>query len=438
MVPDQNFLNQTEITIIGTGYVGLTSGAMFAELNHQVTCVDKDENIINTLLDGQVPFFEPGLDNVLQKHKNKNLKFSTKLTSLMKSKAIMIAVGTPPADDGSPDLQYVLAVADQIVPYLERYKVIIIKSTVPVGTSKIIENHLLNKGVKRRKFDIVSNPEFLREGSALFDSFHPDRIIIGSRSQKAAELTRSLYQRIECPVMITSNEAAEMIKYASNAFLAAKISFINELAGICEGYRVDINEVARGLGYDSRIGPQFLKAGAGYGGSCLPKDLSGLLYLAEQTGKKTQLLKAIHEVNTNQPLMIVKKIEELLGPLKDKKVAVWGLAFKPNTDDMRFAPSISVIKSLLEKKAVVSAYDPVAMANAREILPNTVKMSVDMYEAARGCDALVIMTEWELFASANPRTLKEVMKKPIIVDGRNIFSPADMKSLGFKYLGVGR
>lgn len=427
-----------KITVIGTGYVGLTSGAMFAELNHEVTCVDKDENKIKSLLYGKVPFFEPGLDGLVQKHLGKNLKFTASLSSVVTSKAIMIAVGTPPAEDGSLDLKFVLEAVNQIIPYMERYKVIIMKSTVPVGTSKIIEKCLLNGGVKRKNFDVVANPEFLREGSAILDSFHPDRIVIGSNSQQAIDITRSLYQYIECPVLITSNEAAEMIKYASNAFLAAKISFVNELAGICEQYQVDINEVARGIGYDSRIGPHFLKAGAGYGGSCLPKDLRGLLHLADKAGKKSRLLKAVDEVNANQPSTIVEKLEKLLGPLQDKKIAVWGLAFKPNTDDMRFAPAISVIEILLQKQALVSAFDPVAMENARRLLPPAVTMAVNMYEAARGCDALVIMTEWDLFASANIKKLKELLKKPIVVDGRNIFSPAEMKFIGFKYLGVGR
>lgn len=427
-----------KVTIIGTGYVGLTSGAMFAELNHEVTCIDRDNNKIEILKSGKMPFFEPGLDFFIQKHLDKNLKFTNNLTSLKRAKVIMIAVGTPPAEDGSPDLRFVLEVASQIVPYLERYKVIIMKSTVPVGTSKILEKHLINSGVKRTNFDIVSNPEFLREGSAVFDSFNPDRIVIGSANQKAIEITRSLYQRIECPVLVTSNEAAEMIKYASNAFLAAKISFINELAGICEEYKVDINEVARGVGLDSRIGPHFLKAGAGYGGSCLPKDLSGLLNLAEKAGKTPRILKAVHEVNSGQPLMIVEKLEKLLGTLRHKKIAIWGLSFKPNTDDMRFAPSITVIEFLLNKQAELSAFDPVAMENAKRLLPAAVTMSADMYDTIRGCDALVIMTEWEHFTAANMKKLKELMNKPIIVDGRNVFSPTEMKALGFKYLSVGR
>ncbi len=426
------------ITVIGTGYVGLTSGTMFAELNHEVTCVDKDEGKIETLKNGQVPFFEPGLDNLIQKHSGRNLKFTTSLSSLKTDNVVMIAVGTPPAEDGSPDLQFVLEVVKQISPYLQRYKVILMKSTVPVGTSKIVEKHLLDIGVERKNFDIVSNPEFLREGSAVFDSFHPDRIVIGSDNQKAIEITRSLYQRIDSSVMITSNEAAEMIKYASNAFLATKISYINELAGICEEYKVDINEVARGVGMDSRIGPHFLRAGAGYGGSCLPKDLSGLLHLAQKAGRNSQLLKAVQEVNTDQPLIIVEKLEKMVGSLENKKIAVWGLTFKPNTDDMRFAPSISVIKYLLQKKAAVSAFDPVGMENAKKMLPAAVTMFADMYDAIRGCDALVIMTEWELFANADIKKIKSLINKPIIVDGRNIFSPTEMNAFGFKYKGVGR
>lgn len=427
-----------KLTVIGTGYVGLTSGAMFAELGHQVTCVDKDKDKVKMLKTGKVPFYEPGLDNLVRKHLDYNIKFTTSLSAAEASKVIMIAVGTPPAKDGSPDLSFVLEVARQLMPYLKEYKVIIMKSTVPIGTNKIVQKYLLDKGVERKYFDIVSNPEFIREGTAIFDSFHPDRIVIGSDSQKATEITRSLYQRIECPVMITSNEAAEMIKYASNAFLAVKISFVNELAGICEDYKVDICEVARGVGYDTRIGPHFLKAGAGFGGSCLPKDLSGLLHLADKADKKAKLLKAVYEVNTAQPALVIAKLEKLLGALQDKKIAVWGLSFKPETDDMRFAPAIPVINLLLQKQALVSAFDPAAMENAKKLLPASVKLSKDMYEAVRNCDALVIMTEWDIFALADIKLLKETMKNPVIVDGRNIFSPSEMISQGFQYRGIGR
>lgn len=426
------------ITVIGTGYVGLTSGAMFAELGHKVTCVDKDKGKIKTLKKGWVPFYEPGLDNLVKKHLGNNLKFTTGFGSAGRAKAIMVAVGTPPAEDGSPDLRFVLEVAGQIIPYLKKYKVIIMKSTVPVGTKKIVEKFLVDQGVPAKNFDIVSNPEFLREGTAIHDSFHPDRIVIGSTSQKAVEITRTLYQGIECPVMITSNEAAEMIKYASNCFLAAKISYINELAGICEEYGVDIKEVARGIGYDTRIGPHFLRAGAGYGGSCLPKDLSGLLHLADKAGKKSSILQAIHDVNAGQPAVVVEKTEKILGSLKDKKIAVWGLAFKPETDDMRFAPAIPVINLLVSKQAYVTAFDPVAAENAKKLLPTAVDIEEDMYETVRDCNALIIMTEWDVFARADLDLLGEIMNNPVIVDGRNIFSPAEMKARGFIYRGIGR
>lgn len=426
------------ITVIGTGYVGLTSGAMFAELGHRVTCVDKDREKVKILKKGRVPFYEPGLDNLVQKNLGKNLNFATGPGSAGRAKAIMVAVGTPPAKDGSPDLSFVLEVARQIIPYLKRYKVIIMKSTVPVGTKRIVEKYLLDQGVPAQNFDLVSNPEFLREGTAIYDSFHPDRVVIGSTSQKATEITRSLYQGIECPVMITSNEAAEMIKYAANCFLAAKISFINELAGISEEYGVDINEVARGIGYDNRIGPQFLKAGAGYGGSCLPKDLSGLLYLAGQAGKRAPLLKAIHDVNAGQPVIVVEKAEKLLGSLKDKKIAVWGLAFKPETDDMRFAPAIPVINLLLSKQVQVSAYDPVAAENAKKLLPVSVDIYDDMYKTVRDCDALIIMTEWSAFTQADLELLRDIMQQPVVIDARNIYSPEDMKARGFVYTGIGR
>lgn len=427
-----------KITVVGTGYVGLTTGAMFAELGHCVTCIDKDNDKIKVLKTGKVPFHEPGLDKLLQKHLGRNLKFTTGFSSIGGAKAIVIAVGTPPAKDGSPDLSYVLEVAGQLIPYLKKYKVIIMKSTVPVGAAEILQKYLLYKGVEAKKFDIVSNPEFLREGTAVFDSFHPDRIIIGSDSPKAIEITRSLYQRIECPVMVTSNKAAEMIKYAANAFLATKISFINELAGICEEYEVDISEVARGIGYDARIGHQFLRAGAGYGGSCLPKDLLGLMSLAFQAGKRTPILKAVNDVNARQTAVMVEKLESLLGSPAGKKIAVWGLAFKPETDDMRFAPAVNVIKLLLKKQAHVSAFDPVAAETARKILPHGVKICEEMYEAARECEALIVMTEWDVFVQADLNFLKQIMKKPIVIDGRNIYSPSEMKSRGFLYKGVGR
>jgi len=275
-----------KITVIGTGYVGLTTGTVLAELGHRVACVDKDPRKILTLRDGRVPFYEPGLNDLIKKNLGKNLEFSTGLDSAGESEIIMIAVGTPPAENGSPDLDFVLKAALESVPFLNGYKVIVIKSTVPVGTRRIVEHVLIAGGADRSKFDIVSNPEFLREGTAVWDSFNPDRIVIGSDSQKAAEICRSLYRPIDCPVMLTTNEAAEMIKYAANVFLATKISFINELAGICEAYGVDVKEVARGIGYDKRIGHHFLRAGAGFGGSCLPKDLSGLLSMARKAGKK--------------------------------------------------------------------------------------------------------------------------------------------------------
>lgn len=425
-------------TVMGTGYVGLTTGAMLAQFGHKITCIDIDERKIDQLNMGQVPFYEPGLDALVKKHLNKNLKFSTGLQSIVNSKVVICAVGTPPNQDGSPDMSYVLAVAQQLIPYLKRYKVIVIKSTVPVGTKKIIQDYLLSQGVHRSKFDIVSNPEFLREGTAIHDSFYPDRIVIGSDSQRAVSLTYSLYQQCECPVLITSNEGAEMIKYAANSFLATKISFINELADICEKYSVDIEEVARGIGYDKRIGLHFLKAGVGFGGSCLPKDLSGLIYLADKSGIDPKVLRSVSHINAERPYQVVNKLKNVLGSLENKKIAVWGLAFKPETDDMRFAPSIPIIKQLVEEKAKVYAFDPVAANNAKPLIPECVKISNDMYEIARDSDAVVIVTEWDLFKNADLSLLKKVMKYPVIIDGRNIFSPADMKLQGFNYYGTGR
>lgn len=427
-----------KVTVMGTGYVGLTTGAMLAQFGHKVTCIDINERKINLLNTGQVPFYEPGLDALVNKHLNKNLKFSTELQSIVSSKVVICAVGTPPRRDGSPDLSYVLTVAQQLIPHLTRYKVILIKSTVPVGTKKIIQDYLLSQGIRRTKFDIVSNPEFLREGAALKDSFYPDRIVIGSDSQRAVSLTYSLYQRCACPILITSNEGAEMIKYAANSFLATKISFINELADICEKYSVDIEEVARGIGYDKRIGTHFLKAGVGFGGSCLPKDVSGLIYLADKSGITPQLLKSVIDINAERPYQVVNKLKNVLGSLERKKIAVWGLAFKPETDDMRFAPSIPVICQLVAEKAEVWAFDPVAADNAKPLFPECVKISDDMYETARDSDAVVIVTEWDVFKNADLSLLKKIMKEPVVIDGRNIFSPTDMKLQGFDYFGTGR
>lgn len=427
-----------KITVVGAGYVGLTTGAMLAEFGHQVTCVDIDEEKIKILNSAKVPFYEPGLDDLVRKHINKKLKFTTGIESIDSSKVIMIAVGTPPAKDGSPDLSYVLAAIGQIVPFLKKYKVIIMKSTVPVGTKRIIQEYLLKHGVGKSKFDIVSNPEFLREGMAIQDSFHPDRIVIGTDSQKAALLAYSLYQQTESPVIITSNETAEMIKYAANAFLATKLSFINELADICEKHGVDIREVARGIGYDKRIGPHFLRAGAGYGGSCLPKDLSGLIHLAQNAGNVPSLLISVQNINSKRPERLIEKLKKVLGSLENKKIAVWGLAFKPETDDMRFAPSISLIKEMVEEKAIVSAFDPVAREKAKPLLPSCVEIHENMYEAARDSDALVIVTEWDAFKTVDLGALKKIMKKPIIVDGRNIFSRKEMKLRGFNYQGLGQ
>lgn len=426
-----------KITVIGTGYVGLTTGTVLAELGHRVACVDKDPRKILTLRDGRVPFYEPGLNDLIKKNLGKNLEFSTDLDSAGESEIIMIAVGTPPAENGSPDLDFVLKAALESVPFLNGYKVIVIKSTVPVGTRRIVEHVLIAGGADRSKFDIVSNPEFLREGIAVWDSFNPDRIVIGSDSQKAAEICRSLYRPIECPVMLTTNEAAEMIKYAANVFLATKISFINELAGICEAYGVDVKEVARGIGYDKRIGHHFLRAGAGFGGSCLPKDLSGLLSMARKAGKKALLLQAVQEVNAGLPELIVKKTEDLLGSLSNKKIAIWGLSFKPETDDMRFAPSLPVIRLLLQKKAVLTAYDPIAMDNAKTVIPDSVSMTSTMYEAAKGCEALILMTEWDIFSKVNLKRLKKEMKKPVFIDGRNAFSPLELEKAGFLFTGMG-
>jgi len=428
-----------KVCIVGTGYVGLTTGVMLAELGHEVYCIDMDQEKIKQLNKGVIPIYEPGVEQYLKKHLNRGLYFSTSMSDgVPRSEIIMLAVGTPPGEKGVPDLSSVLAVAKELVPFLTRYKVIINKSTVPVGTGRRISEILQDNGVDPAFFDVVSNPEFLREGTALEDSFFPDRIVIGGANPKAVQITRSLYKKIKAPVIITSLEAAEMIKYTANAFLAMKISFANEMAAICEGYNVDIIQVMEGVGLDRRIGPHFLRPGAGYGGSCLPKDLSGLLFLARQVRYRAPLLAAVEKVNDYQKARIIRKLRLALGNLKGKSIGIWGLAFKPNTDDMRAAPSLGLIRDLVNLGATVTAYDPISMPRAKPLLPPKVILANDMYQAIDGSHALVIVTEWDIFRQADLDYLKSLMRKWVIIDGRNIFDPSTMKEQNFLYFGTGR
>jgi UDPglucose 6-dehydrogenase len=431
-----------QIAVIGTGYVGLVTGACFAEFGTSVTCVDVDANKIARLNEGQVPIYEPGLDQLVSKNKTAGrLQFTTDLRAAVEqSLVIFLAVGTPPKDDGSADLSYIEAAALDVARHMNGYKVLVTKSTVPVGTGERLRR-LIREHQQRFDFGIVSNPEFLREGAAIDDFMRPDRVVIGSRDEPAVAIMRDLYRPlylIETPVVITSLEAAELTKYAANAFLATKISFINEVANLCERIGCDVHDVARAMGMDNRIGRYFLHPGPGYGGSCFPKDTTALLSVAKGYGAESRIVEAVVEVNDRQRAKMVEKIERLMaGEIKGKQVAVLGLSFKPETDDMREAPSVDIIRALIEKGARVRAYDPVAAEQARRVLPD-VEYAPDEYEAADGADVLVFMTEWNQFRALDMQKIKGLMRVPRIADLRNIYEPQRMRELGFDYAGVGR
>ncbi len=430
------------IGIIGTGYVGLVTGACFAEFGVFVTCVDKDEKKVKSLKKGVVPFYEPGLDDLVQRNvKQGRLRFTTRIEEAVSdSLVVFIAVGTPPRGDGSADLRYIDEVAREIARHMDGYKVVVTKSTVPVGTGKRI-SEIISKNLKERSsFDVVSNPEFLREGAAIEDFMRPNRVVIGTKSQQAVAIMKDLYKPlylIETPFVITDVETAELIKYVANSFLATKISFINEVANLCEKVGADVNVVAKGMGLDQRIGSKFLHAGPGFGGSCFPKDTRALLKLAEERGVEMGILKAAISANEKQRDIVFEKISLAMGDLKGKTLAVLGLSFKPNTDDLREAPSLSLIQRLSEAKAKLRAYDPAAMEGARMLFPE-VAYCKDPYEAARGADALVIVTEWNQFRNLDIEKIKGIMRQGFFFDFRNIYEPEKMKKLGFKYYCVGR
>jgi UDPglucose 6-dehydrogenase len=431
------------ICVIGTGYVGLVTGTCFAEFGLHVTCVDNDREKIALLSRGISPIFEPGLEEMIKKNlREGRLVFTTEIDKAVEnSLVIFIAVGTPPKKDGSVDMTYIDEVAKSIGENLNGYKVIVTKSTVPVGTGerikKVIQQY--SKG-KKINFDVVSNPEFLREGSAIEDFMRPNRVVVGANSDQAIAIMKDLYSPlylIETPFVITNVETAEMIKYASNAFLATKISFINEIANICEKVGADVNVVAKGMGLDQRIGPKFLHAGPGYGGSCFPKDTLAIAKIAEKHGYRFEIVRAVMKVNERQKELMVAKVKKAVGVLKGKTLAVLGLSFKPNTDDMREAPSITIIQSLQREGAKIKAYDPQAMEAAKKIFKN-IEYGRDAYEVAKGSDALIIITEWNQFRNLDLKRLKNIMKTPVFIDMRNIYDPAKMKEMGFKYYGVGR
>ncbi|HEV8138219.1 MAG TPA: UDP-glucose/GDP-mannose dehydrogenase family protein [Pyrinomonadaceae bacterium] len=430
------------IAVIGSGYVGLVTGACFAEFGVDVACVDVDADKIAQLSRGQATIYEPGLDQLLQKNLQAGrLRFTTDLQSAVEpASVIFLAVGTPPKSDGSADLSFVDNAARGVAAHIHSYKVVAMKSTVPVGTGKrltaLIQNHL----PKAVDFSVVSNPEFLREGAAIGDFMRPDRVVIGSNDERATELMRELYRPlylIETPFVITSVAGAELTKYAANAFLATKISFINEIANLCEKVGCDVHQVARAVGMDRRIGSKFLHPGPGFGGSCFPKDTRALSVIARQYGSPATIVDAVIDVNDRQRKSMLPKIEKILGGLPGKRVAVFGLSFKPETDDMRDAPSVDIIRGLLEAGASVIAYDPVAQAEAEKHLPK-IEYADDEYAAATGADVLVFITEWNQFRALDMERIHKLMRNPNIADLRNIYEPADMRELGFNYVGVGR
>ncbi len=426
------------ITIIGTGYVGLVTGACLAELGNKVSCVDIDQSRIDSLNNGVIPFFEPGLGKIVKSNlKKRRLFFNINLsTAMAQSEIVFITVGTPPKENGEADLSFVEKASEDIGKNLKNYKVIVIKSTVPPGTCRKIKDII--KKYSQADFDIISNPEFLREGSAVLDFLKPDRIIIGVESKKAKDIMKSVYKALKAPILFTGIESSEMIKYSSNAFLATKISFINEIANVCEIVGADVEEVARGMGLDPRIGSGFLKAGIGYGGSCFPKDVHALHQSAGIKGYNFRLLKSVIEVNNNQRKLIINKTEKILGGLKNKTIAVWGLAFKANTDDIRESAAVEIIESFLGKGAQVRVYDPIAIQNAKKILSQEIIFCKSFYEAVQGSDLLLIATDWDEFKKPDFGKIKKMLRQPNIVDGKNMFDPSIMKKKGFNYISVGR
>jgi UDPglucose 6-dehydrogenase len=433
------------IAIFGSGYVGLVTGACLANLGNIVTCVDVDAKRIGDLKNGICPIFEPGLKETLHLNVAHQRLFFTldAKTSIEQADVIFITVGTPAGADGKCDLKYVFQVAETIGKYMNGYKVVVDKSTVPVGTADQVKGHILKSQVEKHPFSLVSNPEFLREGEAIKDFMNPDRIVLGIEDEEAKKRMVHVYKGLERtgkPIFVTSIKSAELIKYAANSFLATKISFMNELSRLCERVGGDIKQISKGIGLDTRIGPRFLQAGAGYGGSCFPKDVQALVQTAKDAGLDFSILQSVHEVNEQQKKLLFPKIVQLLGNVSGKRIAVLGLSFKPKTDDIRQAPSLVLLKQLLDAGATVQAFDPVAMRNIKKHFPSSPHMMycADAYSAVAGADCLVVVTEWDEFRYLDLTKIKECMKQAAIVDGRNIYDPKDVIGLGFAYLGVGR
>lgn len=436
-----------KVSVIGTGYVGLVSGTCFAETGINVTCVDVDEHKIRKLNKGIVPIYEPGLEDMIKNNMEKNrLTFTTSLQeSLIDCDAAFIAVGTPPGEDGSADLKYVLKVASDIGKYMKDYLVVINKSTVPIGTSEKVRTTVSAELEKRKtsiEFDVASNPEFLKEGAAIADFLRPDRIIVGVDSERAEKVFKRLYKPFLLnghPLLFMDIPSAELTKYAANAMLATKISFMNDIANLCEIVGADINNVRKGIGSDSRIGPKFIYAGVGYGGSCFPKDVKALIKTSSENNYELQILKSVEKVNDNQKTVLPRKIyQHFDNNLKNKVITVWGLSFKPKTDDMREAPSVVIIKELLKAGAKIRAYDPVAVEEAEKLLGNKIEYYDDMYEALIDSNALVVVTEWPEFRVPNYKVMEKLMKNKVIFDGRNIYELQEMKEFGYTYYSIGR
>ncbi|NUM32013.1 MAG: UDP-glucose/GDP-mannose dehydrogenase family protein [Bacteroidetes bacterium] len=435
-----------KIAVIGTGYVGLVTGTCFAEVGIDVVCIDIDKTKIENLKSGILPIYEPGLEEmVIRNFNEKRLKFSTDISKSIKDCDVaFIAVGTPPGEDGSADLKYVIEVASQIGQNMNNYGVIVTKSTVPVGTAEKVKNAIKN-ALKTRNlklnFDVASNPEFLKEGAAIEDFMKPDRIIVGVETKRAEEIMRKLYKPFLLnghPIIFMDIPSAEMTKYAANAMLATKISFMNDIANLCEILGADVSQVRQGIGSDPRIGQKFIYPGIGYGGSCFPKDVKALIKTASENKYKMKILEAVESVNEYQKTILFEKIKKHYKNIKGKKFAIWGLSFKPKTDDMREAPSLVIIEKLLNEGAEVTVYDPVAMVEAKKVLKNTVKYATSPYDALSKNDALVIVTEWPEFRSPDFAEINKRIKDKVIFDGRNIFDAQEMKELGFKYYCIGK
>jgi UDPglucose 6-dehydrogenase len=457
----EGMAKQVSICVIGSGYVGLVAAACFADMGHKVICVDNDEARVKLLCGGGVPIFEEYLPELLEKHRGSGVTFTSDLgDAVEKSEAVFIAVGTPQGASGAADLSYVEAVVAEISRMIKSYKVIVEKSTVPVYTNDWIRRVLHRHGVEPERFDVVSNPEFLREGTAVMDFLHPDRIVVGAHSERSADVLRRIYEPLTAGdyysqpdavpgacsakhpanLVVTSTQSAEIIKHASNAFLAMKISFINAVANLAEAVDADIEDIAKGIGLDSRIGPKFLRAGLGYGGSCFPKDVAAFHWVAQERGVNFQLLEEIRKINDTQREVFFNKVRSALWTLRGKHLAALGLAFKGETDDIRESPGVEIIRKLLQSGAIVTAYDPAAMERAKEILPpaSNMKYANDIYHAAKDADAVLILTDWKEFATMDLARLNRAVRFPIIIDGRNLYKPQEMQKLGFTYVSVGR